>query len=89
VAECISRLSLPAGYGDGGHVDDAGRSGAALGSKASIVSESKTLYERLGGYDVISAVANDLLPRLRASAQIVREARERARHVMTQWEART
>ena len=26
---------------------------------------TKTLYERLGGYDAISAVANDLLPRLR------------------------
>lgn len=26
----------------------------------------KTLYERLGGYDAISAVANDLLPRLRS-----------------------
>ena len=25
----------------------------------------KTLYERLGGYDVISAVVSDLLPRLR------------------------
>ena len=28
--------------------------------------EKKTLYERLGGYDAITAVANDLLPRLRA-----------------------
>ena len=26
---------------------------------------TKTLYERLGGYDAIAAVANDLLPRLR------------------------
>ena len=26
--------------------------------------ERKTLYERLGGYDAITAVANDLLPRL-------------------------
>ena len=26
--------------------------------------QSKTLYERLGGYDAINAVANDLLPRL-------------------------
>ncbi|VUZ86302.1 hypothetical protein MELA_02703 [Candidatus Methylomirabilis lanthanidiphila] len=24
----------------------------------------KSLYERLGGYDAITAVANDLLPRL-------------------------
>lgn len=28
--------------------------------------EKKTLYERLGGYDAITAVANDLLPRLQA-----------------------
>ncbi len=28
--------------------------------------DSKTLYERLGGYDAISAVASDLLARLRA-----------------------
>ncbi len=26
--------------------------------------EKKTLYERLGGYDAITAVAHDLLPRL-------------------------
>ena len=26
--------------------------------------EKKSLYERLGGYDGIAAVANDLLPRL-------------------------
>ncbi len=32
----------------------------------------KTLFERLGGYDAISAVANDLLPRLRADAQLGR-----------------
>lgn len=30
----------------------------------------KTLYERLGGYDAIAAVANDLLPRLQADAQL-------------------
>ncbi len=33
---------------------------------------SKTLYERLGGYDAISAVANNLLPRLQADAQLGR-----------------
>ena len=33
---------------------------------------TKTLYERLGGYDAISAVANDLLPRLQADAQLAR-----------------
>src|SRR5258705_6561725 len=34
--------------------------------------EKKTLYERLGGYDAITAVANDLLPRLRGDAQLGR-----------------
>ena len=33
---------------------------------------TKTLYERLGGYDAISAVATDLLPRLRADPQLGR-----------------
>ena len=32
----------------------------------------KTLYERLGGYDAIAAVCNDLLPRLRSDAQLGR-----------------
>jgi hypothetical protein len=32
----------------------------------------KTLYERLGGYDAISAVASDLLPRLKADSQLAR-----------------
>ena len=32
--------------------------------------EQKTLYERLGGYDAIAAVANDLLPRLQADPQL-------------------
>lgn len=31
-----------------------------------------TLYQRLGGYDAIAAVANDLLPRLQADAQLAR-----------------
>ncbi|MGI9301570.1 MAG: group I truncated hemoglobin, partial [Gammaproteobacteria bacterium] len=31
-----------------------------------------SLYERLGGYDAISAVANDLLPRLQADSQLGR-----------------
>ena len=34
--------------------------------------EERTLYERLGGYDAITAVANDLLPRLRADLQLGR-----------------
>ena len=32
----------------------------------------RTLYERLGGYDAISAVVNDLLPRLQADSQLAR-----------------
>ena len=32
----------------------------------------KTLYERLGGYDAVSAVADDLLPRLQADSQLGR-----------------
>ena len=32
----------------------------------------KTLYERLGGYDAIAAVANDLLPRLQADSRLAR-----------------
>ena len=31
-----------------------------------------TLYDRLGGYDAIAAVANDLLPRLQADSQLAR-----------------
>src|SRR5216683_1117070 len=34
--------------------------------------EKKTLYERLGGYGAIAAVANDLLPRLQADPQLGR-----------------
>ena len=33
---------------------------------------TKTLYQRLGGYDAIAAVANDLLPRLRGDPQLGR-----------------
>ena len=32
----------------------------------------KTLYERIGGYDAISAVVNDLLPRLRTDTRLGR-----------------
>ena len=32
----------------------------------------KTLYERLGGYDAISAVVNNLLPRLESDPQLGR-----------------
>lgn len=33
---------------------------------------NKTLYERLGGYDGIAAVANDLLPRMQVDAELGR-----------------
>ena len=33
---------------------------------------TKTLYERLGGYDAIAAVANNLLPRLQGDPQLGR-----------------
>ena len=33
---------------------------------------AKTLYERLGGYEALSAVANDLVPRLRIDPQLGR-----------------
>ena len=39
---------------------------------------AKTLYERLGGYDAISAVANDLLPRLQGDAALARFWQHRA-----------
>ncbi len=32
----------------------------------------RTLYERLGGYDAINAVANDLLPRLQQDSRLAR-----------------
>jgi hemoglobin len=32
---------------------------------------TKTLYERLGGYDTISAVVNNLLPRLQQDSLLV------------------
>jgi hemoglobin len=34
--------------------------------------DEKSLYERLGGYDAISAVANDLLPKLMADKSLGR-----------------
>ncbi len=34
--------------------------------------DQKSLYERLGGYDSISAFANDLLPRLEGDSQLGR-----------------
>ena len=37
-----------------------------------MTTSTKTLYERLGGYDAIAAVVNDLLPRLENDAQLGR-----------------
>lgn len=37
----------------------------------------KTLYERLGGYDAISAVANDLLTRVKVDPQLARSWQHR------------
>ena len=37
-----------------------------------MIMTEKTLYERLGGYDAISAVVNDLLPRLMSDSQLGR-----------------
>src|SRR5258707_15477284 len=45
----------------------------SYGSEENTMSnDKKTLYERLGGYDAITAVANDLLPRLQADPQLGR-----------------
>jgi hemoglobin len=35
-----------------------------------MVMTEKTLYQRLGDYDAISAVADDLLPRLMSDSQL-------------------
>ena len=37
-----------------------------------MTASSKTLYQRLGGYDAITAVVDDLLPRLESDAQLGR-----------------
>jgi hemoglobin len=50
-----------------------------LQTKESTMSEqARTLYARLGGYDAIAAVANDLLPRLRNDPQLGRFWKNRA-----------
>ena len=36
------------------------------------MSDTRSLYERLGGYDAITAVVNDLLPRLQGDSQLGR-----------------
>ena len=41
-------------------------------NKPTDMNKQKILYERLGGYDAIAAVANDLLPRLRSDSQLGR-----------------
>ncbi|HYL98462.1 MAG TPA: group 1 truncated hemoglobin [Blastocatellia bacterium] len=40
--------------------------------------KAKTLYQRLGGYDAIAAVADDLLARLRSDPQLGRFWKNRA-----------
>jgi hemoglobin len=37
-----------------------------------MIMNEKTLYERLGGYDAIAAVVNDLLPRLMSDSRLGR-----------------
>jgi hemoglobin len=50
-----------------------------LQTKESTMSEqASTLYARLGGYDAIAAVANDLLPRLRNDPHLGRFWKNRA-----------
>src|SRR6059036_2333197 len=51
--------------------DQAGRASDGL-EENTMNDARKTLYERLGGYDAITAVANDLLPRLQADSQLAR-----------------
>jgi hemoglobin len=41
-------------------------------NKEEITMSEKTLYDRLGGYDAITAVVNELLPRLIADSQLGR-----------------
>jgi hemoglobin len=45
--------------------------------------QARTLYARLGGYDAIAAVANDLLPRLRNDPQLGRFWKNRAEDSIT------
>jgi hemoglobin len=42
------------------------------GEENTMTTQKKSLYERLGGYDAIAAVADDLLVRLRADPQLGR-----------------
>jgi len=46
--------------------------GAISKVKRGVIMTEKTLYERLGGYDAISAVVKDLLPRLMSDSQLGR-----------------
>jgi hemoglobin len=45
--------------------------------RGSTAMSKATLYERLGGYDAISALANDLLPRMQEDKQLARFYRHR------------
>ncbi len=44
----------------------------AVACTAQAAETTKSLYDRLGGYNALSAVANDLLPRLQADKQLGR-----------------
>lgn len=59
----------------GGQTPDAGRSRkrrAPDPNRGDHSMSSKTLYERLGGYDAVAAVCENLLPRLQADPQLAR-----------------
>jgi hemoglobin len=43
-----------------------------VGEENTMSDQPQTLYERLGGYNAITAVANDLLPRLQGDPQLGR-----------------
>jgi hypothetical protein len=54
----------------------AGVAGVSDGLEENTMSdETKTLFERLRGYDAITAVADDLLPRLHGDPQLGRSGR--------------
>jgi hemoglobin len=63
------RQSQPNSLGIGG---TAGKQTSHEFEENTMSHETKTLYDRLGGYDAITAVANDLLPRLQTDPQLGR-----------------
>jgi hypothetical protein len=57
----------------GAAVDRANRFAERRPNRANMMStQTKSFYDRLGGHDAITAVANDLLPRLQADPQLGR-----------------